>query len=108
MNKNISNKTVDINDYETRKALQAMSSEELRAINKYVVGILKTRKASKIAEVKQELVEGSPCNVNHPNLSYRNDLILTKINKTRGVVKIEGAGRFDQGWNVPLQMIEMR
>lgn len=108
MNKNISNKTVDINDYETRKALQAMSSEELRAINKYVVGILKTRKASKIAEAKQDLVEGSPCNVNHPKLSYRNDLILTKINKTRGVVKPEGAGRFDQGWNVPLQMIEMR
>ena len=58
MNKNISNKTVDMNDYETRKALQCMSSEELRKINKYVVGILKTRKASKIAEVKKELVEG--------------------------------------------------
>ncbi len=108
MNKNISNKTVDINDYETRKALQAMSSEELRRINKYVVGILKTRKASKIAQVKQELVEGSPCNVNHPKLSYRHDLVLVKINKTRGVVKAEGAGRFDQGWNVPLQMIEMK
>jgi|TARA_R110001592_G_scaffold246696_1_gene508639 hypothetical protein len=106
--KNVSNKTVDINDYETRKALQAMSSEELRRINKYVVGILKTRKASKIAEVKQELVEGSPCNVNHPKLSYRHDLVLTKINKTRGVVKAEGDGRFDQGWNVPLQMIEMK
>jgi len=108
MNKSISNKTVDMNDYETRKALQAMSSEELRAINKYVVGILKTRKASKIADVKKELVEGSPCNVNHPKLSYRTDLVLIKINKTRGVVKPEGSGRFDQGWNVPLQMIEMR
>jgi len=108
MNKSISNKTVDMNDYETRKALQAMSSEELRAINKYVVGILKTRKASKIADIKKELAEGSPCNVNHPKLSYRDDLILTKINKTRGVVKIKGHGRFDQGWNVPLQMIEMK
>ena len=108
MNKSISNKIVDMNDYETRKALQAMSSEELRAINKYVVGILKTRKASKIADVKKELVEGSPCNVNHPRLGHRTDLVLIKINKTRGVVKPEGSGRFDQGWNVPLQMIEMR
>ena len=108
MTKNISNKTVDMNDYETRKALQNMSSEELRKINKYVVGILKTRKASKIAEVKKELVEGSPCFVNHPKLSYRHDLILTKINKTRGVVQAEGAGKWDQGWNVPLQMIEMK
>tara|TARA_R110000796_G_scaffold237794_2_gene357966 strand:- start:652 stop:978 length:327 start_codon:yes stop_codon:yes gene_type:complete len=108
MNKEITNKTVDINDYETRKALQVMSSEELRAINKYVVGILKTRKASKIADIKRELTEGSPCLVNHPKLSHRTNLVLVKINKTKGVVKPEGSGRFDQGWNVPLQMIEMK
>lgn len=103
------NKTIDINDYETRMALGAMTTEELRAINSYVVGILKTRKASKLAEVKQELREGSPVVVNHPHLSFRNNLLLLKINKTRGVVKVQGAtGRFDQGWNVPLQLIEMR
>ena len=105
--KNITNKAVDINDYETRKALQAMTSEELRKINKYVVGILKTRKAEKITEAKKDLVEGAPCLVNHPKLSWKKNLILIKINKTRGVVQVEGAGRFDQGWNVPLQLIEM-
>ena len=90
-------------------ALTAMTSEELRAINKYVVGILKTRKASVIAEAKKELVEGAPVFVNHPKLSFRKNLVLTKINKTRGVVQVEGAtGRFDQGWNVPLQLIEMQ
>lgn len=107
--KNVTNKTIDINDHETRMALRSMSSEELRAINKYVVGILKTRKATKIADVKRELREGAPVYVNHPNLSFRKNLVLTKINKTRGVVQVEGnTGRFDQGWNVPLQLIEMQ
>jgi hypothetical protein len=102
-------KTIDINDYETRMALGAMTTEELRAINNYVVGILKTRKASKLAKVKQELMEGARVIVNHPQLSFRNNLVLTKINKTRGVVQVQGAtGRFDQGWNVPLQLIEMQ
>jgi len=102
-------KTIDINDYETRMALKAMTTEELRAINSYVVAILKTRKASKLAEVKQELREGAPIFVNHPQLSFRKNLVLTKINKTRGVVQVQGAtGRFDQGWNVPLQLIEMQ
>lgn len=107
--KNVTNKTIDINDRETRMALTAMTSEELRRINKYVVGILKTRKASVIAEAKKELVEGAPVFVNHPKLSFRKNLVLTKINKTRGVVQVDGAtGRFDQGWNVPLQLIEMQ
>ena len=102
-------KTIDINDYETKMALKAMTSEELRAINSYVVGILKTRKASKLAEVKQELREGALVAVNHPQLSFRRNLVLTKINKTRGVVQVQGAtGGLDQGWNVPLQLIEMQ
>ena len=96
-------------DYETRMALGAMTTEELRAINSYVVGILKTRKASKLADVKRELREGFPVAVNHPQLSFRKNLVLTKINKTRGVVQVQGAtGRLDQGWNVPLQLIEMQ
>tara|TARA_R110001599_G_scaffold59592_1_gene165605 strand:+ start:244 stop:591 length:348 start_codon:yes stop_codon:yes gene_type:complete len=105
--KNVEN-TIDINNYDTRESLRKMSSEELREINRYVVGILKTRKASKIADAKRELTEGSPCLVNHPKLSHRTNLVLVKINKTKGVVKPEGSGRFDQGWNVPLQMIEMK
>lgn len=106
---NTINKAININDYETRMALGAMTTEELRAINSYVVGILKTRKASKLAQAKQELREGSPVFVNHPQLSFRKNLVLTRINKTRGVVQVQGAtGQFDQGWNVPLQLIEMQ
>ena len=102
-------KTIDIKDYETRMALGAMTTEELRAINSYVVGILKTRKASKLVEAKQELREGSPVFVNHPQLSFRKNLVLTKINKTRGVVQVQGAtSRFNQGWRVPLELIEMQ
>ena len=108
MNKEITNKTVDITDYETRKTLQVMSSEELRAINKFVVGILKDRKRSTISEVKSNLRAGGAVKVNHPKLSWRDDLILQKINKTRGVVQVKGAGQYESGWNVPLQMIEMK
>tara|TARA_R110000868_G_scaffold116423_2_gene310024 strand:- start:36 stop:359 length:324 start_codon:yes stop_codon:yes gene_type:complete len=106
--KTITQKTIDITDYETRKGLQGMSTEELRAINKYVVGILKDRKRSKISEAKVGLKEGGAVKVNHPKLSWRDNLILQKINKTRGVVQVDGAGRFESGWNVPLQMIEMK
>lgn len=102
-------KTIDINNRETKMALMAMTTEELIAINSYVVGILKARKTSKLAEAKRELREGSPVFVNHPQLSFRKNLVLTKINKTRGVVQVQGAtGRFNQGWNVPLQLIEMQ
>lgn len=102
-------KTININDRETRMALMAMTTEELRAINSYVVGILKSRKKEKLADAKRELREGYPVFVNHPQLSFRKNLVLTKINKTRGVVQVQGAtGGFDQGWNVPLQLIEMQ
>lgn len=106
--KNTTQKTIDITDYETRSSMKEMSSEELRAINKFVVGILKDRKRSTISEVKSSLRAGGAVKVNHPKLSWRDNLILQKINKTRGVVQVEGAGRFESGWNVPLQMIEMK
>jgi hypothetical protein len=106
--KNIAQKTIDITDYETRSSMKEMSSEELRAINKFVVGILKDRKRSTISEVKSSLRVGGAVKVNHRSLSWREDLILQKINKTRGVVIIEGGSAFQSGWNVPLQLIEMK
>ena len=93
------------------KQLEKMTTEELRQLNNKVVTALKLRRSKRVNEAKSSLVEGEAVTVSHPRLAHYTDLVLQKINKTRGVVvqaanynNLFAAG----GWNVPLHMIKMK
>ena len=95
----------------TTTQLENMTTEELQELNSRVVRILKARRIKKNATVKAALKVGEAVKVNHPQLAHYPDLVLQKINKTRGVVvqKANYNNRFAMGgWTVPLHMISMK
>ena len=83
--------------------LNQMSIEELRALNKLVVEVIKSKRAMAGFETKQQLRIGDNVKVNHPKLAGK-QLRVEKINRTKCVVKVlNGYGTY----NVPMEMVEI-
>jgi len=80
----------------------AMSTEDLRAMNKIIYGILKNRAQDKIENIKYQINVGSKVKVNH-HKTFNTTFTVTEVRRKRATVK-------DQyGWslNVPISLIEV-
>ena len=80
-----------------------LSSDDLRAINGYVVDLIKAERQVKNAVAKATLEIGMTVKVNHPKLAGRT-FELTEIRRTKAGVRPRGE-RFG-GYNVPLSLVE--
>lgn len=87
----------------TATELNELSIEELRSLNKLVIQVIENKKQIQSLDVKSKLYVGAKVKVNHQRLAGKN-LTIEKINRTKAIVKEEGAmGAYD----VPFSMIEL-
>jgi len=80
----------------------AMSTEDLRAINKMVVGILRGRQNDKIEDIKDQIRVGSKVTVDHPK-TYGLILTITEIRRKRASVK----DQYGYSLNVPISLVKL-
>ena len=80
----------------------AMSTEDLRAMNQIIYGILKTRTQDKIEDIKDQIRVGSKVKVNHHRASY-GMFTVTEIRCKRATVK----DQYGTSINVPISLIEV-
>jgi hypothetical protein len=85
----------------TQAQLNQMTLEQLRDLNKQVVGTIKYKLKKLVAEF--ELNIGDKVKVNHPKLQGKS-LIVKKVKRTTATLQIEGAFA---SYNVPISMIEI-
>jgi len=79
-----------------------MSTEDLRAINKMVVKILRNRQNEKIEDIKDQIRVGSKVTVNHPKTAYET-FTITEIRRKRATVK----GQYGNSLNVPIALVTL-
>lgn len=84
---------------------EAMSTEDLRVINKMVVKILRSRQNEKIEEIKDQLNVGSKVTVNHPRTAY-DTFIITEIRRKRVSVKSLNS-QYGKSFNVPIDLVAL-
>ena len=80
----------------------AMSTEELRAINDMVVSILRSRQNEKIEGIRDQIKVGSKVTVNHRKTAYE-VFTITEIRRKRATVK----GQYGNSINVPLSLVTL-
>jgi len=80
----------------------AMSTEDLRAINKMVATILKSRYKEKVEEIKDQISIGSRVTVNHPQ-TQGEIFTITEIRRKRASVK----GQYGSSLNVPIALVAL-
>jgi len=80
----------------------AMSTEDLRAINKMVVGILRGRQNEKIEDIKDQIRVGSKVTIDHPK-TYGSILTITEIRRKRASVK----DQYGYSLNVPISLVKL-
>ena len=80
-----------------------LSNDDLRAINGYVVDLIKAQRRVQNAAAKATLEIGMTVKVNHPKLAGRT-FELTAIRRTKA--SIRPRGEMWGGYNVPLSLVE--
>jgi sRNA-binding protein len=90
------NKKLTYSDY------AAMSTEELRAMNQIIVGIIKDRQRDKIEDIKDQIRIGSKVKVNHGK-TYNKVFTITEIRRKRATVR----DNYGDSLNVPLSLVEL-
>lgn len=90
------NKKLTYSDY------AAMSTEELRAMNQIIVGIIKDRQRDKIEDIKDQIRIGSKVKINH-HKTYGRVYTITEIRRKRASVR----DQYGDSLNVPLSLVEL-
>ena len=80
----------------------AMSTEDLQAINKMVVKVLRSRQNEKIEDIKDQIRVGSKVTVNHPKTQGA-ILTIIEIRRKRATVR----SQYGNSLNVPLSLIAL-
>jgi DNA-binding transcriptional regulator YiaG len=80
----------------------AMSTEELRAINDMVVKILRSRQNEKIEGIRDQIKVGSKVTVNHPKTQGA-ILTITEIRRKRATVR----SQYGRSLNVPIALVAL-
>ena len=80
----------------------AMSTEDLRAINDMVVKILRSRQNEKIEGIRDQINVGSKVTVNHAR-TQGETLTNTEIRRKRATVK----GQYGRSLNVPISLVTL-
>jgi hypothetical protein len=80
----------------------AMSTEDLRAINNMIVGILRGRQNEKIEDIKDQIKVGSKVTVNHAR-TQGVIFTITEIRRKRATVK----GQYGNSLNVPIALVTL-
>jgi len=80
----------------------AMSTEDLRDINKMVVSILRSRQNDKIEDIKDQIRVGSKVTVDHPK-TYGSILTITEIRRKRASVR----DQYGYSLNVPISLVKL-
>lgn len=80
----------------------AMSTEDLREMNKLIVRILKGRQKEKIEAIKDQIQVGSRVKVNHPRTSYQ-VFTIKEIRLKRATVEDD----YGYSLNVPIALVEL-
>jgi len=80
----------------------AMSTEDLRAMNNMIVGILRGRQNEKIENIKDQINVGSKVTVNHAR-TQGIIFTITEIRRKRATVK----GQYGNSLNVPIALVTL-
>ncbi len=80
----------------------AMSTEDLRAINKMVVKIIRGRQNEKIENIKDQIRVGSKVTVNHAR-TQGETFTITEIRRKRATVK----SQYGNSLNVPIALVTL-
>jgi hypothetical protein len=80
----------------------AMSTDDLRDINKMVVSILRSRQNEKIEDIKDQIRVGSKVTVDHPK-TYGSILTITEIRRKRASVR----DQYGYALNVPISLVKL-
>jgi hypothetical protein len=80
----------------------AMSTEDLRAMNNMIVGILRGRQNEKIEDIKDQIKVGSKVTVNHAR-TQGIIFTITEIRRKRATVK----GQYGNSLNVPIALVTL-
>ena len=80
----------------------AMSTEDLRAMNNIIVGILRGRQNEKIEDIKDQIKVGSKVTVNHAR-TQGVIFTITEIRRKRATVK----GQYGNSLNVPIALVTL-
>lgn len=80
----------------------AMSTEDLRAMNNMIVGILRGRQNEKIENIKDQIKVGSKVTVNHAR-TQGIIFTITEIRRKRATVK----GQYGNSLNVPIALVTL-
>jgi len=80
----------------------AMSTEDLRAMNNMIVGILRSRQNEKIEDIKDQIKVGSKVIVNHAR-TQGIIFTITEIRRKRATVK----GQYGNSLNVPIALVTL-
>jgi SepF-like predicted cell division protein (DUF552 family) len=85
-----------LNDY------YEMSTEDLRAMNKMIVAVLRSRQNEKIEDIKDQIRVGSKVIVNHPKTQGA-VLTITEIRRKRATVR----SLYGHLLNVPIALVSL-
>jgi hypothetical protein len=80
----------------------AMSTEDLRAMNHTIYSILQGRSQEKIEDIKDQIRIGSKVKVNHHRTRY-STFTVTEIKRKKAIVRDE----YGKSFNVPIDLIEL-
>jgi len=80
----------------------AMSTEDLRAMNNMIVGILRGRQNEKIENIKDQIKVGSKVTVNHAR-TQGIIFTITEIRRKRATVK----GQYGNSLNIPIALVTL-
>jgi hypothetical protein len=80
----------------------AMSTEDLRAMNNMIVGILRGRQNEKIEDIKDQIKVGSKVTVNHAR-TQGVIFTITEIRRKRATVK----GQYGNSLNIPIALVTL-
>lgn len=92
----------------TYSELNQLSIEQLRALNKKVIEVVKMKKSENALNVKEQLYVGANVSVNHPKLAGK-QCRVKKINRTKAIIEVlNGASYGSVGsFAVPMNMIHL-
>ena len=79
-----------------------MSTEDLRAMNKMIVEVIRGRQRDKIEDIKDQIRVGSKVTVNHAK-TYGEVFTITEIRRKRASVKSQYGSTF----NVPIALVSL-
>jgi SepF-like predicted cell division protein (DUF552 family) len=79
-----------------------MSTEDLRAMNKMIVAVLRSRQNEKIEDIKDQIRVGSKVIVNHTR-TQGEIFTITEIRRKRASVK----SQYGNSLNVPIALVSL-